>query len=645
MTTSYSAQVYIKNNTGGNAFIQMSHQYGSNPVEVGSWTAGPGDTVGPLVVNYETGIATSFDYWLCTADVKDGPNPGNYQSGQGSAGDIMHPNKECMLESSDSGKQITNTVDTQKFHINLPSGGCSSSMNRSGHYSLLTNIFVLMLENHSFDHLFGFSGLPGVVGLSGSESNTYNNTKYTVSSSVTDPMPLGPGHEFMNTMTQLCGDDTANPFPKGPYPPINNSGFVADYANEGASSSEYGDVMNCCDSPNAVPVLYQLAQEFAICDNWFSSMPGPTWPNRLFAMGGSSAGLDDSPTNQEVLGWETVTGFTYQNGSIFDLLRSKNLTYKLFADFTNAFAAHPNYAGGEFPIAAALHNIALTEIISFDLFNGQLTNPGAYGTYYQPFTWIEPNYGDAMGDFHGGSSQHPTDSLAAGEAMIAAAYNAVRNSPHWNTSMLIITYDEHGGFYDHVRPPAAIEPGDSQYKGLNTNGFDFQQYGVRVPAVVISPLISKGTVDHTLYDHTSILKTVEDNYSLGSHLTLRVAKANDLLGLTTLGSARADCPQSITAPTPAPAPSTVNSLVETPNMEELDARPLPESGNLIGFLHIALKAEVDMSDGSDASKQAIIDNFKANVKTYGDARDYFARISAEVQAVRESKQASMPDEQ
>src|SRR5205807_5369759 len=125
-------------------------------------------------------------------------------------------------------------------------------------HAKITNVFMLMLENHSFDHLFGFCdyNVSNVHKLTGNESNTYEGVTYKVAQAAVDPMPVGPGHEFMNTLVQLCGQDTKNPFPTGGvYPAINNSGFVADYSAEGAGSNR-GDVMDCCNPSSLLPNLY-----------------------------------------------------------------------------------------------------------------------------------------------------------------------------------------------------------------------------------------------------------------------------------------------------------------------------------------------------------------------------------------------------
>src|SRR5712691_13058638 len=111
-----------------------------------------------------------------------------------------------------------------------------------------------------------------------------------------------------------------------------------------------------------------------------------------------------------------------------------------------------------------------------------------------------------MADFVGGNSQQPKDDVTRGEALLKQVYETIRRSPHWESSVLIVIYDEHGGFYDHVPPPQTVAPGDAVTdSGNNTNHFDFKQLGVRIPTVIISPLIPKGVIDTTIYDHTSVL--------------------------------------------------------------------------------------------------------------------------------------------
>lgn len=641
MSNQNFATVYITNKTGGNAYIQMSHKYSSYAADTGAWQAAPDETVGPLKVFYQTGFGTLFDFWYCTVSVQDGKHPGIYAC----SGTLLNPNNECMLETSDHDTTFTNEVSTSGFKVAIPSGGNTFQMTKLANYAPLTNIFVFMLENHSFDHLLGFSWLPGVNGLTGNESNTVSSTGkvYKVVENANDPMPIGPGHEFLDTMGQLCGTSVANPYddPYASYPPINNSGFIDSYIEMGASTAtssstdqpQASDVMHCCNSAQQVPVLYWLAKEFAVCDTWYSSMPGPTWPNRLFAMGGSSGGLDDSPDTGETIGWEFFTGFKYENGSIFDAVKANDYSYRCYNDFWNKYDSRSagQHTTGSFAIVSGLDHIAVDEVHGFDHFAQDINLQYPY-----QFTWIEPNYGDADGDFSGGSSQHPVDSLAAGEAMLKDLYQTLRTSPYWATSLLVVTYDEHGGFYDHVAPPAATIPGDTaQQTGVNTNGFTFNQYGIRVPAVVISPRIPKGTVDHTLYDHTSIMRTVEKVLGFG-HLTERDHKANDLRAL-----------MSLTAPRYAPArvdgPEQVEEIAEsdgvttlTATTEQYSMKVLPQRGNIHGFVRIAAKTDYELSDQSEAEKARIVAKVKS-LETVGQARAYIEQVLEKVIAHKSAR--------
>ncbi|MDB5730876.1 MAG: phosphoesterase [Variovorax sp.] len=149
-----------------------------------------------------------------------------------------------------------------------------------------------------------------------------------------------------------------------------------------------------------------------------------------------------------------------------------------------------------------------------------------------------------MGDtiehkFGKGNSQHPVGGIAAGEGLIKATYEAIRNSPHWDSSMLIITYDEHGGFYDHVAPGPAKPSGS---KG-SEHGFMFDQLGVRVPAVIVSPLIARGTVEHRLLEHCSVIKTVCQLFNVPFLKHCRdLTSICGLLHLADLPAARTDTP-------------------------------------------------------------------------------------------------------
>ena len=458
-------------------------------------------------------------------------------------------------------------------------------MNDAGHFASLTNVFVLMLENHSFDNIFAMSGLPGIKAATDRECNSYTppgcstTRTYCVNDGAPPCMTTDPGHEFEDVLEQLCGVAAAKKYEGGAYPPVNNSGFASNYAtsyteNTGTPTSDrIGDIMACFHTETQLPVIHRLATEFAICDNWFSSIPGPTWPNRFFVHGGSAANWADSPSTGDEIPWFGVPGFgfSYEKGSIFQALSKANHQWRLYQDKWNRFSGNPSgpQFGGWISQVASLKGITLLDVHSLDRFASDLqerekhTGRPSYLKY--PYTFIEPNFGKSFfapqdrakgylgPTYKGGSSQHPEDDPSGGEGLIKAVYEAIRKSPVWNTSLLVIVYDEHGGFYDSAKPGPATPPGDKSpwlQRTLNRCNFDFTQYGVRVPAVVVSPLIPKspkGTVDHTLYDHTSILKTLEKWLGM-EPLTKRDEAANDLGHLLTLSAPRSDCPYTLPSP-------------------------------------------------------------------------------------------------
>jgi phospholipase C len=362
----------------------------------------------------------------------------------------------------------------------------------------IKHVVVLMLENRSFDHMLGLlphlptvldEPLPNLL-----EPGKKDGQSYTAFA-LGDYEALGadPKHGFPDVMRQLTAH--GEPF-KAPYKPSNN-GFAWNYhARRGVSGAQ---VLGCYP-PQLLPILSMLAREYAVCTRWFCSVPSETWPNRLFAHAATS---DDLLDNDERL---------YDNRTIFEALSHAKKHWQIYAGDIPQVAAYSElwwHDGG--PRFSRLS----------DFFEhareGRLPN----------YAFIEPRHFGSACD-----SQHPLSKVLLGEKLIASVYNAIAASVDgWRSTLLLITYDEHGGFFDRIPPPAAVphRPGvtDPKY------GFAFDLLGPRVPAVVISPWIERGTVDSEVHDHTSIMATLRELFAFEETLTARDEAATGLAHLLT----------------------------------------------------------------------------------------------------------------
>ncbi|TDH47548.1 phosphoesterase, partial [Mycobacterium eburneum] len=431
----------------------------------------------------------------------------------------------------------------------------------------IEHIVVLMLENRSFDHMLGYlyhdtgntsPAGDAFEGLTGTESCPDNNGTAVPVFPITPEtanayfMPgADPGEGYVATNLQLFG--TASPA-NGTAPTM--SGFVTDFANALVAHGGPGwyvvpgttaDMIMGCYTPAALPVLSALARGYAVCDHWYGSAPTETMPNRAFANAGTSQGhLDD-----------VTKSFTVP--SIFGLCGQHDVSWKIYG-YNREPLTRLN-----FPDTA---NAPDSNIGLFTDFQ----NDCAAGTL-PAYSFLEPSWNST------GNSQHPNYNVAAGEQLILDTYRAVAGGPGWPGTLLIVTYDEHGGCYDHVPPPTGATPPDDT---VGEYGFDFTRFGPRVPTVLVSPLIAPGTVfrvpdSATPLDHTSILATVEHRWSLPA-LTRRDAAAEDVGAVLTLDSPRTDDPLAgVSAPQP---PATPGALAAQPAhldqiRDELENRPLP----------------------------------------------------------------------
>ena len=263
--------------------------------------------------------------------------------------------------------------------------------------------------------------------------------------------------------------------------------------------------------PEMVPVLSGLAKGFAVCDHWFSSVPTETYPNRAFALAGTSLGRVMDEHNP-----------VFATPSVFGSLSANNNTWRIYG------YVHKPLTIADFPdtLYAPPANWGLFSDFESDAANG-----------LPDFAFLEPawsNSGSAVEN-----DQHPVANVALGEQFLFQVYQALRSSPARDKTLLIVTYDEHGGNYDHVPPPTgAAAPGTTP----GEQGFGFTRFGVRVPTVLVSPLIAGGTVFRSPesgppFDHTSILATVEKKFGLAP-LTARDRAAPDLEAVLTIDPAK-----------------------------------------------------------------------------------------------------------
>jgi phospholipase C len=303
-----------------------------------------------------------------------------------------------------------------------------------------------------------------------------------------------------------------------------------------------------------------------------------------------------------------------QGSNIFDALKAKGVSRRL-------------YAGDDFPMVAALKGISLSDIRHYSNFAGDLSQ----ATYPYSYVFLEPSY-DVLNEYRDSTSQHPLTDITLGEGLVKEIYEAIRNSAYWNSSVLIITWDEHGGFFDHAIPPGAIAPGDTASGNQNNQyGFTFQQYGPRVPAIVISPLVPKNVIDHRLYDHASIPATIEALFGV-SALTQRDAKANRPNMLLSLDTPRLDTPTTLPLPAAPPAGREVMKMSVRNLSESVAARPdaTVNQGTLPVIIQSALRQDLEISP----EKRTEILQRVRSIQTREQARQYLAEVQNKLRVYR-----------
>ncbi len=343
----------------------------------------------------------------------------------------------------------------------------------------IDHILVVMMENRSFDHYFqklpefgqpeaevapaDFSNLDS----DGNDVPIFHQEAYCF---------VDTSHGWSATATQIGADGAMGGFV------VTNEGFSEMPSTGNLEMYAGRRAMGYYDQTD-LPFYYWLASEFSIGDRYFSSMPGPTFPNRMYMYAASSFGRVHN----------TIPDDT---DTIVDHLEKREIDWKIYASSTPGLALFLSKAE-YFP-----EHVASIDQYFADAASGNLPQ----------FAFVDPQIGTATGEFDT-NDEHPPALPQIGERFVAEVVEALTRSPQWSRSALFLTYDEHGGQYDHVPPPKACAPDAIEpdlMPGDPPGAFD--RLGLRVPFMVVSPYAKRHYVSHEIYDHTSILRFIEARF-------------------------------------------------------------------------------------------------------------------------------------
>ncbi|HUZ64304.1 MAG TPA: alkaline phosphatase family protein [Acetobacteraceae bacterium] len=458
----------------------------------------------------------------------------------------------------------------------------------------LDHIVVLMMENSCFDRMIGCMAAvhPGLDGVDPAHpwSNPDGPDGKLIFQAPTTSRNIDrdPKHYLNNSLAQYDGGT--------------NRGFVNDFVHTHPNSTpeERQEVMGYYPR-GFLPGLHTLAEHFVVCDRWFASLPGPTWMNRLFAHSGTSLGHVNEPGSLF-----SSKLHIYNERTLYDELSDAGVPWRIYyGDVPQSLVMTHQFAHlGSYRAYKHWHD---------DIAAGDLP----------AYTFIEPSYfGPGQND------QHPPHDVMRGDALIADAYNTLRANPAlFARTLLMVLYDEHGGFFDHVPPPPTIAPDD------HTQHFAFDRLGFRVPAVLVSPMLDPGVVS-TVFDHTSLLRMASGLWPKVQPLGRRAKQAADpIASLAWRETPRTDLPEAGVAPDiqPVRAMPGLEGFKESlfgfsHYLESLIEHP-GRRGGLMQRAHEALE---------DAMSQAKLatDRLDAFIVDRDNAGSLLARAHRSVQGVR-----------
>lgn len=392
------------------------------------------------------------------------------------------------------------------------------------------HVIVVMLENRSFDNMLGW---------------TFNPAEMPPGDEASPVLAVDPDHSHVGAMWQLLGGPEPPTIPPpAPTSPLTMSGFATSYGRQGGD----GPLVLHGFHREQVPVLSQLASDFAVCTRWFSSLPGQTWPNRNFAHAATSDGEVD------------IVVRLYSNRTIFQQIEDAGGTWRVYHQGPAQIWCFPALWPRPFKNRFDDHEDLLNDIRNNEL---------------PQYAFVEPDHGLIFRDaLDSSNSQHPANNtkddrdFLAGERLVLSIYDALtRNPAVFAKTLLVVTYDENGGFADHVPPPAATPP-----DGKGHQRFGFNLFGVRVPTVLVSPWIPVDTIDGTTYDHSSIPRSLRELFAP----TARPLTARDASAPSFLGNLSLDAPRVLPPPAAPLAPFAPTALPSA----ALSARVLSHSSEL-----------------------------------------------------------------
>jgi phospholipase C len=380
-----------------------------------------------------------------------------------------------------------------------------------GRLNDIEHIVVLMQENRSFDNMLGYlsreGGRTDVDGLNSlppdpatnPQVNRFKGLNYFPQRETTTAWPStdmhGPGHDLEDVTAQMQDG---------------MGGFVTDWASKVGENSPYLQLVMNYFGPDQVTEYAKLAEEFAICERWFCSFPGPTWPNRFTFLSGD---LSEHEDRVEIHNPDLRTMTPRQEPILLDFLSERpGVEWLVFEH------------GYSFPRIYGKHTFETSRIRPFD--DPNVGFEAVARTGLPQVTFIEPDYIEVPP----GNDDHAPADVADGQELVRRIMRALVSSPSWDKTLFVITYDEHGGFYDHVPPPYDAVPLRSGERKL----------GPRVPAFVVSPYVARRTVLRTTFDHTSIGATIVRRFCGPNvpHVSDRMAAAKDLQEAITLDTPR-----------------------------------------------------------------------------------------------------------